>query len=105
MNDTDMNTVIIEGTVTEAPVRLPTGSVRFNVETRIWHGLTREWDALTIPVKASKEWESICLETLHKGRRVRIIGRLAADDALTTMSCVLAERIEFKPQPFGQRAS
>ena len=107
----NLNSVIIEGNLTKDPeeVLTPKGTpvCKFTIATNRYYknGEQQQQEVSFFAVETWAKLASSCSSYLEKGRGVRVVGRLkqerwtGTDDKRHERVVVVAEHVEFKPQP------
>lgn len=92
----DLNSLLIEGTLTDDPTPQEyDGVVEYCTFTIASHRITStETRETVLPVRVCGTLGANCAEYLRKGRQVRIVGSIAGDAESLT---VIAEHVEFRP--------
>ena len=106
---TDLNSILVEGELVDDPQKGREGDpgvCKFVLATRRTTAAGEKQIAHLDVIVAGRMAE-VCNEYLKKGRRVRVVGRLATkegEDATEffarRFTHIIAEHVEFKPQPF-----
>lgn len=99
-----LNSVLLEGNLTDKPEEIRNGVCGFTVEsTRKWiNGDTLEKEVSLINIETFGDLGKRCFDELTKGRGVRVVGRLKQEiDDIEGIAYskiwIVAEHVEFKP--------
>jgi single-stranded DNA-binding protein len=111
----NLNSILVEGEVVADPVIADGEALvaKFTVLTRSRNMSGTEEHAHLDVLVANDPTSRICRDYLRKGRKVRVIGRLATSEEkdgaqffARRFTYILAEHVEFKPQRFtGEETS
>lgn len=91
-----LNSVLLEGNLTDKPEEIRNGVCGFTVESYRYNkvGKDLEKETLRFDVEVSGDLVKRCFDELDKGRGVRVVGRLKQDGQSVK---IVAEHVKFKP--------
>ncbi len=92
-----LNSILIEGVVTERDAIVMSGVVCMTIESTRFHKLDNrlEKETMSTSIRIYGKLARTCVDHLSIGHGVRIVGRLA-QDALNGKMYIVAEHVEFK---------